>query len=417
MKEVNFDGLAGPTHHFAGLSFGNLAAMKHAKQISSPKKAALQGLKKMKKIMDLGIPQAVLPPQERPSLFHLRQIGFRGSDTEILNQVGKASPQLLHAVSSSSAMWRANSATITPSCDSWDGRVHMTIANLQSTFHRSLEAKETERLFKLLFSDPEIFALHPPLPFSDEGSANHLRFCTEYGKKGVHLFVYGKSLFSSGPPTRFPARQSLQASEAIARLHGGQAFFARQNPTLIDKGVFHNDIISLGNRDLFLYHEEAFENTQELLNQIERVFPLKKIKISLSIEEAIETYLFNSQLLTLPNGQHLLLASEECQKLDLSWLPFALDYVDLSESLHNGGGPACLRLAIPLSEEEIQNVHPFIFLTDTLYEKLVRWVGRYYRDRLHLEDLKDPLLLRESYEALDSLTQILNLNSFYTYQN
>ncbi len=348
MQEINFDGLAGPTHHYGGHSFGNIACMQHAKQISNPKEAALQGLKKMKRLKDLGLSQAVLPPPERPSIAFLHSIGFTGTDAEILS---KAPPNILQAASSSSAMWRANSATVTPSCDSCDGRVHLTIANLESQLHRRIEVSETYRLFQFLFADSKTFAVHPPLPFADEGAANHIRFAPSYDHKGTHLYVYGRSIFKQ-EPLRFPARQTREASEAIARIHGGTAIFAKQNPALIEKGVFHNDVIACGNRDVLLYHEDAFENTDEVLAQIDRFCPLKKIKIDISAEEAIKTYLFNSQLLTLPDGSQLLFAPEECRSLSLDWLPFPIEYIDIRESMQNGGGPACLRLAIPLTKEE-----------------------------------------------------------------
>lgn len=415
LREVNFDGLVGPTHNYSGLSFGNIASMKYSQSISNPKNAALEGLKKMKKLADLGIPQAVLPPHERPSLSTLRAIGFRGDDASILSEVARKAPELLHAVSSSSAMWRANSATVTPSCDSWDGRVHLTIANLRTLFHRSIEAEETLHLFRFLFADQKTFAIHPPLPFPDEGAANHIRFCTQFDAQGTHLFVYGKGLFTQKPHL-FPARQTREACEAIVRLHGARAVFAQQNPSLIEKGVFHNDVISCGNKNVFLYHEEAFVNTDEVIAQVEKTCPLLKIKCEFSIEKAIETYFFNSQLLTLPDQTQLLLAPEECRILSLDWLPFPVDFVSIRESMQNGGGPACLRLSIPLTEKQQSKIKGAIFLTDELYTTLVRWIEKYYRDRLHPDDLADPALLQEGREALETLTDILQLGSFYGFQ-
>lgn len=406
MKEVYFDGLVGPTHHYAGLAFGNIASMKHAHCVSNPKKAALQGLAKMKRIADLGISQFVLPPQERPSLHHLRALGFHGSDEDILMEAAKKTPHILQAACSSSAMWRANSATATPSLETHDGKVHLTIANLRSTFHRSLEAEETERLFRLIFKD---FCIHPPLLFADEGGANHLRF-----SNGVHLFVYGREEFFH-QEHRFPARQTREASEAIARRHGiKKAVFAKQNPLLIEKGVFHNDVICCGSGDFLLYHKEAFTNTEDILNQLGEI---EKIRVEISIEEAVSTYLFNSQLLTLPNGSKQLLAPTECMELKLDFLPFPIEFIEIRESMQNGGGPACLRLVIPLTNEEISSVHPSIFLNEALYLKLTSWIHEFYRDRLSIGDLADHALLNESREALDSLTKILHLGSFYRFQN
>ncbi|MCC5832864.1 MAG: N-succinylarginine dihydrolase [Chlamydiales bacterium] len=411
MKEVNFDGLVGPTHNYAGLSFGNLASMKHRLHISNPKQAALQGLDKMKRVMDLGIIQGVLPPPERPAVAFLRSIGFTGSDAQVIEKAAKSAPTLLQAVSSASSMWRANSATTTPSCDSFDGRVHLTVANLSTQFHRSLEAQETLALFRFLFADPETFAIHPPLPFPDEGAANHIRFCLSYESKGTHLYVYGRDLYTQEAHL-FPARQTRDASEAVARIHGGAAVFAQQNPILIDKGVFHNDVISCGNRETFLYHQEAFVNTEEVIKEIQKYCPVKPIKIELSVEEAVRSYFFNSQLLTLPDQTRLLLAPEECRELSLEWLPFPVDFINIRESMQNGGGPACLRLAIPLTKEEIGKIHQPIFLTQHLYVELKEWIEKHYRDRLAPEDLGDPALLEESREAIAALFKILKIKEF-----
>src|SRR5580765_1835136 len=119
--------------------------MKHAKSVSNPKQAALEGLAKMQFLADLGVKQAVLPPHERPHLPTLRTLGFSGRDAEILAKVKKNDPTLLAAVSSASAMWAANAATVSPSGDSGDRRVHFAPANLISTFHRSLEAQTSSR--------------------------------------------------------------------------------------------------------------------------------------------------------------------------------------------------------------------------------------------------------------------------------
>src|SRR3954451_8692870 len=124
--ELNLDGIVGPTHNYAGLSFGNVASMTHKSSVSNPKQAALEGLAKMKFLADLGVKQAVLPPHERPHIETLRRLGFAGKDAEVLTAVRQREPGLLSAVSSSSAMWTANAATVSPSADSEDGKVHLT---------------------------------------------------------------------------------------------------------------------------------------------------------------------------------------------------------------------------------------------------------------------------------------------------
>src|SRR5438874_9593839 len=251
--EINFDGLPGPTHNYSGLAEGNLASERHKSLASNPRQAALQGLAKMKALADRGFAQAVLPPHERPDMAALRAVGFAGDDSAVLRSAAKAAPQLLAACSSAAAMWVANAATVSPSADTADGRVHFTPANLVSHFHRSLEAPTTTRILRAIFADERRFVVHDALPaaaqFGDEGAANHMRFA-EPGTPGVELFVYGRAAFDPDVPAprRFPARQTREASEAVARRHGlapQRTVLARQNPEAIDAGAFHNDVVAV----------------------------------------------------------------------------------------------------------------------------------------------------------------------------
>ncbi|MDH5491288.1 MAG: N-succinylarginine dihydrolase, partial [Myxococcales bacterium] len=255
--EINFDGLVGSTHHYAGLSRGNVASESNEGELSRPREAALQGLRKMRALWDRGVPQGVFPPQERPHLGALRALGFEGSDAEILAKVARSSPGLLQAMSSASAMWAANAATVAPSADTRDGRVHFTPANLQAKLHRSIESEGTSRMLRRIFRDEAHFAHHAPLPgganLGDEGAANHTRLhpggAQGWGGPGLQLFVYGRRYFARPDEPRarrYPARQAREASEAIARLHGldpAAFILAQQNPEAIDAGVFHNDVI------------------------------------------------------------------------------------------------------------------------------------------------------------------------------
>src|SRR5690349_2574420 len=129
MRELQFDGLVGPTHHYAGLSPGNLASQAHAGEASNPRAAALEGLTKMRRVRELGIVQAVLPPQPRPSVALLRRLGFTGTDVAVLSRALAEAPDLLHAASSASSMWAANAATVVPASDSADGKTHFVPAN------------------------------------------------------------------------------------------------------------------------------------------------------------------------------------------------------------------------------------------------------------------------------------------------
>ncbi|MGL4268725.1 MAG: N-succinylarginine dihydrolase, partial [Plesiomonas sp.] len=314
--EVNFDGLVGPTHNYAGLSAGNIASTHFAHHPSNPRQAALQGLEKMRLMLSLGLAQGILPPQERPLLATLRHLGFSGSRAQILEKAYQYNPRLLAAVSSASSMWAANTATVTPSTDSHDGKVHFTPANLLNKFHRSLESETTARILRAVFADDKYFTHHSPLPahdmFSDEGAANHTRICPAHGMSGLHIFVYGRSFFDESRtfPHRFPARQTLEASQAIARQHGldqDNTIFIQQNPQVIDQGVFHNDVIAVGNENVLFYHQHAFLATESLKQAVTEhlsdthVTFIEVPEKQVSVTDAVATYLFNSQLVTLPD--------------------------------------------------------------------------------------------------------------------
>ncbi len=436
--EANFDGLVGLTHHYAGLSFGNEASTRHQHQPSNPRLAAKQGLLKMKALADRGFLQGVIPPHERPNLPLLRQLGFSGSDAQVLAQAAKRSPGLLSAVSSASAMWVANAATVSPSADSADGRLHFTVANLNNKFHRAMEAPQTARLLRAIFRDPQRFAVHDALPqsalFGDEGAANHNRLGTAYGERSLQLFVYGRDDNGGSAPGRYPARQTLQASQAVARLHQldeRHTLFAQQNPQVIDQGVFHNDVIAVSNREVLFCHQQAFVDQPALLATLQQRVPgFTAIEVSasrVSVADAVSTYLFNSQLLTREDGAMLLVLPEESRQHAGVW-----DYLneqleqggplrellsfDLRESMHNGGGPACLRLRVVLTPQEQQALNPAVMMDDRLFATLNGWVDRHYRDRLTQADLADPQLLIEGRDALDELTRLLDLGSVYAFQ-
>jgi len=445
--EVNFDALVGPTHNYAGLSIGNIASQKHGGATSNPKQAALEGLLKMKQLVDLGLKQAVLPPHDRPDVNTLRRLGFDGDDETVLAKAHQHSPALLATVCSASSMWAANAATVSPSSDTRDKRVHFTPANLISGPHRSIEASTTAKILKTIFNDESVFAHHGPLPatpvYGDEGAANHTRLCSAYHEPGIELFVYCKTTLDPtlSMPQKYPARQTQEASRAVARLHGldpERTILIQQHPDTIDAGVFHNDVIAVGNRNAFLYHSDAYLDTPRVIAQLRRQYEavcpsasdLVCIEVTpdqLSVADAVKTYLFNSQLVTLPDDTMSLICPTDCQQhtqakdlLDhivASDNPIqSVQYVDIRQSMSNGGGPACLRLRVVLTEDQMQRTHAGVFLTDRLYDKLTAWVDRHYRDHLTPDDLPDPKLLEESRKALDELTQILAMGLLYPFQ-
>lgn len=436
-REANFDGIVGPTHNYSGLAYGNLAATAHAEMTSRPKEAALQGLAKMKALHGLGLVQGVLPPQERPDLTILRRLGFSGTDAQVLELVARSEPRLLQAAASASSMWVANAATISPSADTEDARVHVTPANLMSQLHRAIEPATTARVLQATFTNPEHFVHHQPLPsvsgWGDEGAANHTRFANTYAAPGIELFVYGRSDHGHPGPQHFPARQDRQASEAVARLHRlapDRTVFAQQHSMAIDQGVFHNDVIAVGNRNVLFHHESAFADSHRVIAELREKHPaLEVITVpadTLSVENAVQSYLFNSQLVSV-DDRTLLIAPKDTKNVaavsdylvELVASDAPIDEVitfDLRQSMQNGGGPACLRLRVVLTGDELESVNPGTILDDSLYDRLTGWVGLHYRDELGVSELGSPDLLEESRSALDQLTQILALGSVYEFQ-
>jgi succinylarginine dihydrolase len=441
--EVNFDGLVGPTHNYAGLSYGNVASTRNKNMVANPKLAALQGLEKMKSLADMGFKQGVLPPHDRPSIDTLRQLGFKGHDERIIAKVATLDPHLLVQLSSASAMWVANAATVSPSVDTKDGKVHFTAANLLNKFHRSFEHPQTSRTLNAIFQNPDIFCHHPALPMhqslGDEGAANHNRLSKAHGSAGVEIFVYGQHYYSTrSKPSVFPARHTREASQAVARLHGlsdDQCEFLQQNASVIDQGVFHNDVIAVSNGSVFFHHQEAFIDTKAAFSQIKQKLaalecefnPIEVPSYLVSVKDAIDTYLFNSQLLTKNDGKMLLVVPSEVTQHPGVWryLTDLVDHhsivneikvFDLRESMRNGGGPACLRLRVVLQNNELEAINQNTLMSSRTYGQLVAWVEKHYRDRLSEKDLADPNLLLESRTALDELTQLMSLGSIYPFQ-
>jgi len=438
--EANADGLIGPTHSYAGLSPGNLASSLNKGEASNPRAAVLQGLDKMKRLADLGLPQFVLPPHERPNIPFLRSLGFSGSDKTVLAKAWRDAPAFAAAACSASPMWAANAATVTPSADAADGRVHFTPANLHTNLHRSLEHRQTKRALDALFPDATRFAVHDALPavahLADEGAANHVRLCATHGGRGVNLLVWGREAFEPWDG-RFPARQTREASEAIVRRHeAGRPVLAQQSRAAIDGGTFHNDVVCVGALDTLFFHELAFEDTEATKAAIRRaadgLFEPQFVEVSaadLPLADAISSYLFNSMLIQIPGEDRLTLicptetrdnarSHAVAERIAASNGPIGrVEYVDVRQSMRNGGGPACLRLRVVLTEDELAATNPAMRMTDALHARLSAWATRWYRETLTAQDLADPDLLDETRGALDELTGILALGAdFYPFQ-
>ena len=407
--EINFDGIVGPSHNYAGLSLGNLAATANAGAVSYPRAAALQGLEKMRANRALGLEQGFLLPLPRPNQAFLAALG------------GPDDPALVGAAWSASSMWTANAATVSPAPDTADGRCHLTAANLATMPHRSLEWPDTARQLRAAFADPRHFVHHDAVPacFGDEGAANHMRMAASHEAPGIEIFVYGRS------GGAFPARQHDQASRAVARLHAlipDRALFAEQNPAAIAAGAFHNDVVAVANERVLFAHEQAFADPGTFYAQIRERLPEAEIVIvpasAVSLAEAVKSYLFNAQLVTLPGGagMALIIPLEAWETPNVRrWLDAMLAGngairrvipVDVRQSMANGGGPACLRLRVVADPA---TVDPRFLLSEPRAESIAGVVARHWPEQIDPGDLGNPALAGEVIAARAALLQQLDL--------
>ncbi|MCW1403026.1 N-succinylarginine dihydrolase [Novosphingobium sp. MW5] len=412
LVEINFDGLIGPTHNYAGLSFGNLAATAHAGQASQPRAAALQGLAKMRHNMALGLPQGFLVPLPRPNHAYLRALNAQPETDDVLTAMAW----------SASSMWTANAATVSPAPDTADGRCHLTPANLVSMPHRAQEWPDTLRQLMVAFASKDHFALHPPVPpsFGDEGAANHMRMCAGHDRPGLEIFVYGR------PGGKFPARQHEQASRAIARGHGldpQRSLFVEQKPEAIAAGAFHNDVVAVANENVLFCHEFAFADPEGTYRRIRQALPEAEIVIvpdsEVSLADAVASYLFNAQLVTLPTGGMALIVPSECaeqpatrgyiDRLVASNGPIRQVLpVDVRQSMANGGGPACLRLRVVADPATID---PRFLIDEAKADAIERVISQHWPETIEPFDLQFVSLEETVVKARQALLATLGLES------
>jgi len=426
MREINFDGLIGPSHNYAGLSFGNVASATNAGAISAPRAAALQGLAKMRRLMGLGLPQGLLLPHDRPNVPWLRSLGFTGSDREVCAAAFAAEPALFRNAIAASAMWTANAATVSPAPDTADGRCHLSVANLSTMLHRAMEAEQTLRQVRLAFADERYFAVHGPVPsgLGDEGAANFMRLCSSHAGRGLEIFVYGEQRQEG-----FPARQHRGASAAIARRHGLTAeamLMVRQSDAAIAGGAFHNDVVAVANERALFTHELAFEDRVGTYAAIRERMPeaviIEAPADRISLEAAVRSYLFNSQLVTLAGGIMALIVPAEARETPevWDWLqeivsgsgPITqLEVVDIRESMRNGGGPACLRLRVAVDDAAFAAIDPRFLLDEAKCARIEAVVSQHWPEKIAPEDLGDPALWEACWAARSVLLDTLSFSA------
>jgi len=412
VREINFDGIVGPSHNYAGLSLGNLASARNAGDVSRPRAAALQGIEKMRANLSLGLAQGLFVPQPRPDRAWLAELGatIEGADAVLAANAMSAS-----------AMWAANAATVSPAPDTRDGKCHLTVANLRTMPHRSHEWPATLAQLKLAFGD-NAFAVHGPIPpaFGDEGAANHMRLAGAHRETGVEVFVYG---VSGGA---FPARQHLEACKAIARRHGLNpevVIFAEQSEEAIAAGAFHNDVVAVANERVLFAHELAFAGKAALIGALEsKVDGFEYVEVpaaEVPLADAVRSYVFNAQLVTPPDGQPTLIVPNEARETPSVWRwieqhiagngPIRrVEVVDVRQSMANGGGPACLRLRVVADPA---TVDPRFLVDQAKLDMLAEVIGRTWPEQIHHSDLQQPKLIAEVEQARQALLDALDLSA------
>ena len=411
IREINFDGIVGPSHNYAGLSLGNLASARNAGEVSQPRAAALQGIDKMRSNLALGLAQGVFVPQPRPAHDWLADLG---------TSIDRAEHHIAANAMSASAMWAANAATVSPSPDTADGKCHLTVANLKTMPHRSHEWPATLAQLRLAFG-AEAFAVHGPIPsaFSDEGAANHMRLAPAHGEPGVEVFVYG---VTGGP---FPARQHVEASRAIARLHlldRDRTVFAAQSEQAIAAGAFHNDVVAVANGPVLFAHEQAFADRDPLVEELSaRVAGFELVEVpdaEVPLADAVRSYLFNAQLVTPPDGAMTLVAPTECRETPsvAAWIERHLasngairrvEFVDVRQSMANGGGPACLRLRVQCDPADVD---PRFLVDEGKLDRLAKVIADHWPEEIAAGDIQAPALVAEIERARAALLAALELS-------
>lgn len=413
VTEINFDGIIGPSHNYAGLSPGNLASSRHAGATSHPRAAALQGIEKMRGNIRLGLTQGIFLPHWRPDGAWLAALG-----TDVAN----AEPHLRAAALSASAMWAANAATVSPAPDTTDGRTHLTVANLMTMAHRSHEWPQTLAQLRLAFADDRTFVVHGPVPapFGDEGAANHMRLTPAHGEAGVEIFVYGRS------GGAFPARQHVEASKAIARHHGldpARTLFVEQAEMAIAAGAFHNDVVAVANEQVLFAHEQAFADRDGFYAALRAMMPQVQIievpADAVSLADAIKSYLFNAQLVTLPDGGGMaLIVPTETRDTPAVWRwlndliagngPIRrVVPVDVRQSMANGGGPACLRLRVVADPAMID---PRFLVNEAKLDGIAAIISDYWPESIAPDDLADTAVIARIEQSWLTLVDHLQLS-------
>jgi succinylarginine dihydrolase len=232
------------------------------------------------------------------------------------------------------------------------------------------------------------------------------------------VFVYG---LSGGA---YPARQHVEASQAIARLHRldpDRMMFAQQSEEAIAAGAFHNDVVAVANERVLFAHEQAFADKGGLLAALDaRVPGFEYVEVAAAdvpLADAIRSYLFNAQLVTTPDGQPTLIVPGEARETPSVWRwierhvagngPIRrVEVVDVRQSMANGGGPACLRLRVVADPD---TVDPRFIVDEPKLDSIAEVIRSHWPEQIHHSELQQPALLAEIEAARTALLSAIGV--------
>jgi succinylarginine dihydrolase len=216
----------------------------------------------------------------------------------------------------------------------------------------------------------------------------------------------------------------VESSKAIARAHRldpAKTLFVQQSETAIAAGAFHNDVVAVANERVLFTHEQAFEYPEETYADIKRLMPEAEIVIvpadRVSLADAIQSYLFNAQLVTLPDGGMALILPSEAQENSRVWGwlnemvagngPIrTLIPVDVRQSMANGGGPACLRLRVACDPA---TVDPRFMADEGKLDRIAGIIAAHWPETIAPAQLGDPALVSTVRKAREALLDACGL--------
>jgi succinylarginine dihydrolase len=245
-----------------------------------------------------------------------------------------------------------------------------------------------------------------------------MRLCESHGAPGIEVFVYGET---GGP---FPARQRREASEAVARAHRldpARTLFAQQSVAAIAAGAFHNDVVAVANERVLFAHELAFEDKAGFYAELSAKAPWVEIvevpASAVSLANAISSYLFNAQLVTLPDSTMALIVPGEARDTPAVWAYLTelvagngpirrIECVDVRQSMRNGGGPACLRLRVVCDPAWVD---PRFLVDEAKLDRLAAVIEAYWPEQIAIAEIGSPALIERIRNARTALLEELEI--------